>query len=170
MSLFAKLDRGLTGLYRVSGYAAAAFLVLTGLLVLTSIVSRLMALYVPGLTEFSGYAMAASSFLALAHTFERHGHIRVELAISRLGESKRRYAELWCLLTGTVVSALLAAYMCKLTYWSWKFGEHSEGSDAILLWKPQLAAAAGACILSVCVAHHLVRFLLRADSPADGRP
>ena len=160
---FLFLDRSLSRLYRLSGYVAALALVGIAVLVLTSIVSRLLSVYVPGVTEYSGYSMAASSFLALAYTFEEKGHIRVELVLSRLTETRRWFAEIWCLCVASVVSVFLAGYLIRLVYFSWKFEEHSEGSDAILLWKPQMFVMIGAIILAICVVHHLIRCLFNRD-------
>ena len=117
-------------------------------------------MYIPGLTEYSGYAMAASSFLALAYTFQNKGHIRVELIISHLNTSKRWYAELWCLAVATVTTVYLAFYLVKLVYLSWKFEEYSEGADAILLWKPQAFVMVGSIILAICIIHNFVKFLV----------
>ena len=156
-------DRALSRLYRWSGYAAALCLVAIALLVCASIVSRLMSVYIPGLTEYSGYAMAAASFLALAYTFESGGHIRVELVLSRLRGRTRLLAELWCLLVATAATTYLAFYIARLVYFSWKFEEHSEGADAILLWKPQAIAMFGAIMLAIAVTHSLIRTLSRPD-------
>ena len=117
-------------------------------------------MYIPGLTEYSGYAMAASSFLALAYTFQNKGHIRVELIISHLSTSKRWYAEFWCLAVATVTTVYLAFYLVKLVYLSWKFEEYSEGADAILLWKPQAFVMVGSIILAICIVHNFVKFLV----------
>lgn len=155
--LVCSVDRGLNRLYTFSGYIAAGFLVAICLLVCANIISRLLSTYVPGLTEYSGYAMAAASFLALAYTFQHKGHIRVELMLSHLTGTKRWIAELWCLGMASLISMFLAYYLCRLTYFSWKFEEHSEGADAILLWIPQSIAALGAVVLCLCVIHHLIK-------------
>jgi TRAP-type C4-dicarboxylate transport system permease small subunit len=157
------LDRALSRLYRLSGYAAAVCLVAIAALVCASILSRLLSAYVPGLTEYSGYAMAAASFLALAYTFDKGGHIRVELVLSRLHRRRRWLAEIWCLGAASIVTAYLAFYLCRLVYFSWKFEEHSEGADAILLWKPQAVVMIGAIVLAVAVLHRLVRTLTTPD-------
>ena len=132
-------------------------MILIALLVCLSIGSRIASVYVPGLTEYSGYTMAAASFLALAYTFHEGGHIRVEIIISRLAPKWRRFAELWCLGIATFISVFLAYYMARLAYFSWKFEERSEGADAVLLWKPQLAAVLGAMLLAIAIVHSLVR-------------
>ena len=161
--LLCALDRGLDRLYRLCGYAAAVCMVMIALLVLGSIVTRMLSVYVPGLTEYSGYAMAAGSFLALAYTFGEKGHIRVELFLSRLGAGARRMMEMWCLGVAVVTTTWLAWYMTRLVYYSWKFQEKSEGADAILLWKPQSLVMAGSIVMAIAILHHFIRCLVRKD-------
>ncbi len=164
--LASRIDRGLNRLYGYSGAIAALCLMAIGLLVMASIVSRLLSLYVPGLTEYSGYAMAASSFFGLSYTFRENGHIRVELFIGRLGPRTRHVAEIWCLAVAAVVTWYLAWYLGRMTWFSWRFEEHSEGADAVLLWKPQLVVVIGAVLLAIAVLHRLVRSLAGADRAA----
>lgn len=151
-----RLDRFLNHLYLWSGYVAAFFLVCIALLVCTNIVTRLLSSYIAGLTQYSGYAMAASSFFGLAYTFQHNEHIRVELLLSPLKGRARWIAELWCLTAGSVVAAYLAWYLCRLVYFSWLFQEHSEGADAILIWIPQSGAMLGAIVLAICLLHRLI--------------
>jgi len=134
-------------------------MVAIGVLVCLSIITRLLSVYIPGLTEYSGYAMAAGSFLALAYTFNERAHIRVELLLSRFGSKLRHLAEIWCLGVATTVTCYLAWYMGRMVYFSWKFEERSEGADAILLWKPQLLVMIGAIVLAIAVAHQLIKCL-----------
>ena len=157
--MLARIDAALNGLYRLAGYLAALCMVMIAVLVTLSIVTRLMSVYIPGLTEYSGYAMAAGSFLALAYTFSEGGHIRVELVLSRLDSSARWVAEIWCLGVSSIITVFLAWYMTRLVYFSWKFEERSEGADAILLWRPQALVMVGAIILALAVLHHLAKCL-----------
>src|SRR3546814_18379450 len=62
--------------------------------ILVSIAGRQFGFYPSGLDAYSGYCMAASSFLALAYAFANGDHISVTLVISRLGQKARRRAEL----------------------------------------------------------------------------
>jgi len=163
-----RLDRALNRLYTWSGYAAALFLVAIGVLVCTNIISRLVSGYIPGLTQYSGYAMAASSFFGLAYTFQHNEHIRVEVLLTHLHGRARWIAELWCLAVASVVSAYLAWYLCRLVYYSWLFQEHSEGADATLLWIPQSGAMLGAIVLAVCVTHRLVKTAARREFDREG--
>src|SRR5690606_9110467 len=113
--------------YRLCGYVAAGFLLaLTGL-VLTSILSRLFGVFMGGITELAGYAMAAGSFFALAWTFKSGGHIRVALVINRLQGRRRLNAERFCRAVMAAAACYLAFYMGRLAWFSWLFGERSEG-------------------------------------------
>ncbi len=166
MNFVSALDRGLNRVYVVCGVLAALCLIVLALLVVTSIVSRLLSLYVPGVIEYSGYAMAASSFFALAYAFRNGSHIRVNLLLNRLRGKAQRIAEIWCLAVASFVGAYLAFYLVKLCYISWLLEERSEGADAILLWIPQTLVAIGACVFAICLIHSLVRVITRIDRRA----
>jgi TRAP-type mannitol/chloroaromatic compound transport system permease small subunit len=165
-SIFTRLDQALERLYLWAGYAAAFFMVTIGVCVLTSIIARALQIYIAGISEYSGYAMAASSFLALAHTFRAGGHIRVALLRSRLGNHAKFWLELWCLAVASLMSCYLAWYIIKLTWVSYKFEEKSEGAAATLLWYPQTLVAIGAVIFAISVVHGLVRVIVRRDAEA----
>jgi len=113
--------------------------------------------YVPqSADDFAGYAMLASSFLALAHTFGRGEHVRVTILIQRLHGRARRWAELWCLTAGTMLSGFLAWYCVKLMLDSRAFGDMSTGLIAIPLWIPQIFMAVGACVLFIAMLEQLI--------------
>lgn len=151
------VSKTLEGLYTAAGWLAAVFMVLLAVCITTSIVSAWVGAYVPGITAYAGYMMAASSFLALAYTFRDEGHIRVAIVLSRLHGPKRKMMELWCLTVATILTAFLAFYSVKMTWVSYVFEEKSEGADATLLWIPQSGMAVGATIFAIAVAHTLVR-------------
>ena len=77
------------GIYLLSGFAAAAFLVGILLLIVTQMVARWSGAIVPGAAEYAGYCMAASSFLALAYALNRGAHIRVGILFNLLGRHAR---------------------------------------------------------------------------------
>ena len=58
-----QINKKLSFLYIGSGYLAAFFLIAVLLFILTGISSRIFGFYIRGLAEYSGYSMAASSFL-----------------------------------------------------------------------------------------------------------
>jgi TRAP-type C4-dicarboxylate transport system permease small subunit len=146
------LDR----LYNAAGYLAALFLVGTLAMVLTGIAGRLLHFHVPGTDSYAGYCMAASGFLALAHTLKRGDHIRVTLILEHLGVKAQRGLELWALGAATLLAALFAYFSVRLAFQSWQFNDVSTANDATPLWIPQLSMALGTTILLIALVDELV--------------
>ena len=162
--MFCKIDNYLRILYRLSGYVAAFFLILVATFILTGIASRIFGFYIRGLAEYSGYSMAASSFLALAYTFGEKGHIRITLFLEKSKGNFRRILELWCLFVATFFSGFLSYYFIKMLIISIEFGERSEGADEILIWIPQLSLAVGSTIFFICVMHNFILSILKKNN------
>ena len=112
--MFNKINNYLNNLYKLSGNIAAAFLLLVAIFILIGIASRLFGFYVRGLAEYSGYCMAASSFLALAYTFNEKGHIRITLFLEKANKRIKRFLELWCLSIATFFSGFLSFSVINL--------------------------------------------------------
>jgi TRAP-type C4-dicarboxylate transport system permease small subunit len=159
----------LSRLYAVCGVLAALFLLAIAIIVLVSIVSRLLGYSVPGLTAYAGYCMAASSFLALAYTFEHGGHIRVEILLQQLEGWRRRLAELWCLSAGLFLAAYLAWFSIKMVRVSLEIGDVSPAPDATPLWIPQLGMAFGASVLALALLDRLIAVVRGGPIEADRR-
>ena len=159
-----KIDIFLKNFYRLSGYIAATFLILVALFILTGIASRIFGFYIRGLAEYSGYCMAASSFLALAYTFGEKGHIRITLFLEKANKNIRRILELWCLSIATFFSGFLSFYFIKMLIISINFKERSEGADEIYIWIPQTTVALGATIFFVCVLHNFILLILNREN------
>ncbi len=146
----------LDGIYNSAAALAALFMVGLLAMVLLSIVSRQLHFHVPGTDAYAGYLMAASGFLALAHTLKRGEHIRVTLVINALPGRWKKGLEVWALGLATLLALLFAFYSCKLAWQSRVFNDISTGSDATPLWLPQLAMASGAVILVIAFIDELV--------------
>ena len=162
--MFNKINNYLKKLYQLSGYLAAIFLIFIAIFILTGIASRLFGFYIRGLAEYSGYCMAASSFLALAYTFGEKGHIRITLFLEKANKEVRRFLDLWCLSVATFFSGFLSYYFVKMLIISINFGERSEGADEIYIWIPQVAVALGSTIFFVCVLHNFILLILNRNS------
>lgn len=161
------MRRFLDRLYLSAAALAALFMVGLLAMVLLGIVSRLLHFHVPGTDAYAGYLMAASGFLALAHTLKRGEHIRVTLALNALRGRWRRALEVWALALATLLAVLLAIYSVRLSWQSWRFHDISTASDATPLWIPQLSMAFGAAILAVAFVDELVLALRgRLDAPS----
>lgn len=140
------------------GAAALAALCLFGLLimVLLSIGGRQFSFYVPGTDAYAGYLMAASGFLALAHTLKRGEHIRVTLLLGALPGRWKKALEVWALAFASALTLLFAFYCCRLSWQSRTYNDISTGSDATPLWIPQIAMGVGAVILAIAFIDELV--------------
>jgi len=145
----------LDALYDGAAWLAALFLVGLLSMVLLSIVSRLLHFHVPGTDAYAGYLMAASGFLALAHTLKRGEHIRVTVLLTVLKHRARHLAELWALGVATLLAALSAFYSCRLVWQSHTYNDISTGNDATPLWMPQLSMAIGSVILLIAFVDEL---------------
>ena len=141
------LDR----LYDGAAALAAVFMVALLAMVLTSILGREIGFHLRGTDAYAGYFMAASGFLALAHTLKRGEHIRVTLLTGRLRGKARQRLELWALGLACLLSLLLAFYSVRLCWHSRLFNDISTSNDATPLWIPQLSMAVGAVILFIAL-------------------
>ncbi len=148
--------RLLDTLYDAAGYLAAFFLVGTLAMVLTAVAGRLLDFLVPGTDAYAGYCMAASGFLALAHTLKRGEHIRVTLVLEHASPGVRRALERISLAVATLLAVLFAWYSVRLAWQSYDFNDVSTGTDATPLWIPQIAMAIGTLVLFVAFVDELV--------------
>ena len=148
----------LDGLYKSAGMASAVALIGILVLVTAQMVTRWMGGIFTGGANYAGYAMATTSFLALAYTFNHNAHIRVALFVTRAGKF-RRAVEIWCYTIGSIVACFLAWYAVKAMRLSHKINDVSQGQDATPLWIPQIFMAVGAVIFAIAVLDNLFRIL-----------
>jgi TRAP-type C4-dicarboxylate transport system permease small subunit len=152
------IRRTLDALYLAGGALGALFLVAILVLIVLQMAARWTGQVFPGGTDYAGYCMAASSFLALAYALNHGAHIRVSLMLSALGRW-RRFGEIWCFGVAAVIATYFARYAIKATWWSNKLGDVSQGQDATPLWIPQLAMSVGTVLLALALWDHLIRIL-----------
>ncbi len=150
------MRRLLDTIYNSAAALAALFLVGVLLMVLLAIFGRQFHMYVPGTDAYAGYLMAASGFLALAHTLKHGDHIRVTLVLGALTCRWKHRLELWALACATAVAGMIAFYSCKLAWQSHVFNDISTANDATPLWIPQIAMALGSVVLAIAFIDELV--------------
>ncbi|MEJ6003528.1 TRAP transporter small permease [Paucibacter soli] len=143
------MRRWLDALYDGAAALAALFMVGLLLMVLLAVLGRQLNFYLPGTDAYAGYLMAASSFLALAHTLKRGEHIRVTLVLHALGARARHRLELLALSMASLLAGVTAWYSLRLVWQSWVFHDVSTLNDATPLWLPQLSMAAGSLVLAI---------------------
>ncbi len=144
-------------LYAAGTVLAAIFMVLIAALTLAQVIGRVIGVLVPDAGDLAGYAMAATIFLALAHTFRSGGHIRVNLLLTHVGPRLRHALECWCLVVLAGIGALFAAVSVKLVLDSYELGDVSTGMMPVPLWIPQTSMALGAILFEMAVIEELVR-------------
>lgn len=162
------MSRLLDRIYDAAGWLAAlAILFICGIVsaqiglnILARIGGSDWSYTIPSYADFAGFALAAASFLALAHTLRRGGHIRVSLVTDRLPPATRWVAELFTLALSTAMSAFATIYMILLVAESIHYGDRSTGIVSIPIWMPQVPVAVGLLLLTVALTHTLIESIL----------
>ena len=149
----------LDGMYRYAGYLAAFFLVMIFLFVALQMGTRWIGGVIAGASDFTGYCMAAASFLALPYALNSGTHIRVNLLLNGLGRY-RKFGEIWCWLIGSILAVIWAYFAVKLTLESYEFNEISQGQDAWPIWIPQMSMAIGCMLLAVAAIDNLITLIM----------
>jgi len=155
------LDR----LYLIAALLAGFCIVAMAVLILCQIVGRWFGIIVPSTEDFSGYLLAAASFLALPYTLRSGGHIRVSLLVTRLHGIQRKILEGLVLLLGLLFSGFAAFSVTGLVIESWRFGDISQGYISVPLWIPQTPMAVGLVILTIALLDEAI-VLLSGKQPA----
>ena len=154
------LDRIFTG----SGYLAGIFLVAIAVLVVAQIVARMINVQIPGVSEFAGYSLAATSFLGLAYSFRSGSHIRVTLITEKLSTRAQRYLLVFVLLFALAMISIWGYNSIHLIYESWIYKEMSSGILKYPIWIPQLSMGIGVVLFCIAILEDLVN-VLRGDIP-----
>jgi TRAP-type C4-dicarboxylate transport system permease small subunit len=167
----------LDALYKSSCWLAAASIGAICLLVvsqvLLNIIDRLstlvrgsaIGLTIPSYSDFTGFLLAAASFMSLAYTLREGSHIRVVLVLSQLPEKLRRLTEICCVFFALCVSLYFSWYTAKLTLESYTYNDLSSGMIAVPIWIPQSFMLLGLVILSIALLDELVS-VLRGGVPS----
>lgn len=164
------LRKGLDGLYLVSGWLAGVFLVSIFVIMLALSAGRPLGIDVPAGDDFASWAMAASAFLGLAHTFRSGEMIRVGLLVERFTGRTRQAFETAALLIGTAAAIYFAWYAFDMNRTSFQFNDLAQGVIAMPLWIPQIGFSGGLIILAIAMVDELVHVLFggfpRHEKPA----
>jgi TRAP-type C4-dicarboxylate transport system permease small subunit len=162
------LRRGLNFLYDASAALAALMLVSTLLMVLAGIAQRYLPWRFYGTDAYAGYCMAASGFLALAHTLKKGEHIRVTLLLNVLRPPYQSMLMRFSLLAGAMLAGLFCYFSVSHTWQSWQLQDMSTGTDATPLWIPQLGMALGSVVFLIAVLDEFWLELSGHGHVADG--
>lgn len=147
-------------LYRLCGYVAALLLIAMFLLILSNVVMRAFGHYINGATEYAGYLMAASFFLSLPYAMSTNRHLKVDLIEDLLPGPFKRLIPIWAAFAASVAVGYWFYYSARMVWFSYAFGELSEGSDATPIWIPQFFLALGLGLFLVSLVHRLFAALI----------
>ena len=169
------MRRHLTKLYNVSGAFAAILIFAICLLVSAQVIANLItklfgtsvALTIPSYADFSGYFLAASSFMALAYTFKHDGHIRVLLVRDTLKANLKNTVDRFVLFIAAVTASYMTYYMALLTLEAYEFGDQSFGIVAIPLFIPQFFVFLGLLIFSISIIDNLFSSIKPEETTPD---
>jgi TRAP-type C4-dicarboxylate transport system permease small subunit len=165
------MRRWLDTLYKASCWVGAGSIGVICLLVVCQVLLNLLdrlstlltgsaiGLTIPSYADFTGFLLAAASFLALAHTLREGEHIRVILIVGRLPEKIHKWLEIWCIAFALAISLFFTAYTAMLTYESFTYHDLSSGMIAVPIWIPQSAMLFGLTVLTVALIDELVTVL-----------
>lgn len=161
----------LNRLYTISGWLAAMFIALICLLVVSQVILNLIdrlstvitgtavGLTIPSYADFTGFFLAAASFLALAYTLREGGHIRVTLVVGHLPLAVRRVFEVWCVGVATIITCYFTWYTARLVWESYSYNDLSAGMIAVPIWIPQCGMLLGLVVLAIALVDELVTVL-----------
>lgn len=169
----------LDGTYRLSALLSAASMMLIAAIVVVQISFRLinsfyfkisgdnLGLIFPSSAEFVGYLMVATSFLGLAYTLRKNGHIRVSILLNNVSPKWRHIFELICLNLGTAFVGFVLYHTVSFVYDSYVYDEVSYGIVPVPLFIPQIFMLIGIAVLFVAFLDDLICFLRGAELSYD---
>ncbi|MDP2930929.1 MAG: TRAP transporter small permease [Chloroflexota bacterium] len=154
-----KLDRFLDILATyASGHFAGWLVVVMTCLVMVEVVTRyVMRRPLMVADEFSGYMLAAMSFIGLAYTWKEKGHIRIEVLIGRLPRRIAKWVRLVTLLGVCVFMPVLGKAIFDLVIYSWRWDMRSASWLRTPLVWPQMLMAFGALLFLVMLIGQLIK-------------
>lgn len=175
------MRQSLDFIYRAAGALAAVFILAIVVLVFAQVCLNLadkisvavfgvaIGLTIPSYSDFTGFFLAASSFLALAYALRAGGHIRVTLLVQKMPAKLQRGSEICVIVIALLMSTYAAWFMALLVLESHEFGDQSSGMVSVPLWLPQLPVAFGLCVLALALADELISVLRGAQPSWEGK-
>jgi TRAP-type C4-dicarboxylate transport system permease small subunit len=166
---FARLNGLMDRIYLWAGYTAGAAMVIVFAITIVQIVLRWFGTAWHGSTSYAGYFLAASTFLAFAHTFNHGAHVRIGMFLAMFGRWKMA-GEFLAFAISTGIVGWFTWYAWDMVYWSYTLGDLSTELDATPLWIPQSVMAIGLTLFAISITDHGLRLMINGahgipDSP-----
>ena len=129
----APIWRWMDRVYTASGVVAAVFMVLILVIIVFQMMARWTGVTFEGSTEFAGYAMAATSFFAMAHALGHGAHIRVSILLN-LNQFTRLWLNALAMLIAAITATYFARYAIKTNFLSQILNDRTQGQDQVPDW------------------------------------
>ncbi len=116
--------------YAASGVLAAFCMVGILLIIVVQMVFRWAGWQFPGSTDFAGYAMAATSFFALAYALNHGAHIRVSILLNA-NAFTRMWLNVFAFFIAAITATYFARYAIKTNFMSEMINDRTQGIDQV---------------------------------------
>ena len=120
----------LDAVYAGSGVLAAVCMVCILLIIVVQMVFRWVGWQFPGSTDFAGYAMAATSFFALAYALNHGAHIRVSILLNANAFTKM-WLNVFAFFIAAITATYFARYAIKTNFMSEMINDRTQGIDQV---------------------------------------
>ena len=161
------LDRIYLGAAWLAAFTILAIAILISAQIFLNVATRIGGLplpsTIPSYADFSGFMLAAATFLAMPYTFRSGGHIKVSLVTARLSARHRFWSEIAALTGAAFLTGFAVYYIWVLVAESIHFGDVSSGTIPIPLWLPQSAMGVGMSLLCMAVIDSLIQTIIRGE-------
>ena len=157
------LRKGLDRLCMLGGVLGATFIVLIVLTIIIQIIGRELGFQINGADDFTAWSVAASIFLALAHTFKKGSHIRVTLITERLRGRSVKVAAIISLFIRSIAIGFLTLSAAHLLYDNYQYGDIAQGLLKVPMWIPPISLFYGALLLFLAILDSLLAAIFGWD-------
>lgn len=157
----------------VCGHIGAALVPMMMLLVVVAVFMRYVLKNPPMVSdEFSAYMLVALSYLGLASTWRRGGHVRITLLVRMLPVKLAGWLRLVVLITTLIFMIALTYYAFNMVVYAYKVNLRSDTWLTVPLVWPQLTVFIGFLMLTLFLPTEIVKVYrkIRAGESVEDRP
>ena len=123
----------LDAIYLASGVIAATFMLIILLIIIAQMIARWSGVSFQGSSEFAGYAMAATSFFALAYTLNSGAHIRVSILLN-INNFTKMWMDVFAMFIAAITATYFARFAVKSNFMSEMLNDRTQGGDQVPEW------------------------------------
>lgn len=120
----------LDAVYSASGLLAACCMIGILLIIVVQMVFRWKGWQFQGSTDYAGYAMAATSFFALAYALNHGAHIRVSILLNA-NNFTRHWVNVFAFFIAAITATYFARFAIKTNFMSEMINDRTQGIDQV---------------------------------------